>query len=122
PYHIHNWPKFISSATGLDIDKDKLVEIASRNRNLVRAVNIRKGMRRADEKPPEDHWKKRFPELEANLLDTYYAYKGWNSDGIPTEKSLRELSLDYVADDFAKRGILTDEEEAPETSAEKDKE
>jgi benzoyl-CoA reductase subunit BamB len=70
-------------------------------------------MRRKDERPPEDHWKKRFPELEKELLDTYYQYKGWNDDGIPTLETLRDLSLDYVADEFLQRGILTDSEEAP---------
>jgi benzoyl-CoA reductase subunit BamB len=109
PYHIHNLPTFISAATGMDIDEEELTRIAHRNRNLVRALNIRRGMRRKDEKPPEDHWKRRFPELEANLLDTYYRFKGWNEQGIPTLESLHELGLDYVRDDFLERGILTDE-------------
>ena len=63
-------------------------------------------MRRKDERPPEDHWKKRFPELEEKLLDAYYKLKGWNKDGIPTEESLNELGLDYVAEEFLKKGIL----------------
>jgi benzoyl-CoA reductase subunit BamB len=108
PYHIHNLPEFISAGAGIEMDKDTLTKVAKRNRNLVRANNIRRGMRRKDEKPPEDHWKKRFPELEQNLLDEYYKYKGWNSDGIPTLESLHELDLDYVAEEFLERGILTD--------------
>lgn len=59
-----------------------------------------------DEKPPEDHWKKRFPELEQKLLDTYYRYKDWNNDGIPTKESLQALDLGYVAEDLEQRGIL----------------
>ena len=106
PYHIHNYPDFISSATGLNIDKEALVKITKRNRTLVRAVNIRRGLRRADEKPPEDHWKKRFPELEAKLLDAYYEFKGWDKDGIPTSETLKDLDLAYVAEDFEKRGII----------------
>jgi len=123
PYHIHNLPNFISSETGMDIDEAELSEIAKRNRTLLRAVNIRRGMRRKDEKPPEDHWKKRFPELEAKLLDEYYKFKGWNNQGIPTQESLHELALDYVSEDFLQRGILTDDEGTPskETSAEKEK-
>ncbi|MBW1646164.1 MAG: aldehyde dehydrogenase [Deltaproteobacteria bacterium] len=114
PYHIHNYPKFIAAGAGIEMDKDKLVEATRRNRNLVRAVNIRRGMRRADEKPPADHWKKRFPELEAELLDTYYKLKGWNRDGIPTRETLQSLQLDYVYEDFVKRGILTaDDDGAP---------
>ena len=81
PYHIHNLPTVISSAAGIDLDEEGLTRIARRNRNLVRAENIRRGMRREDEKPPEDHWRKRFPELEAQLLDGYYKFKGWNERG-----------------------------------------
>jgi benzoyl-CoA reductase subunit BamB len=109
PYHIHNYPAFISSATGIDIDEAGLTQIYKRNRTLLRAVNVRRGLRRADEKPPEDHWKKRFPELEEKLLDGYYEFKGWNKDGIPTKESLHELGLDYVAEDFQKRGIIKNE-------------
>jgi len=109
PYHIHNYPAFISSATGIEMDEAGLTQVAIRNRTLLRAVNIRRGMRRADEQPPEDHWKKRFPELEAKLLDEYYKFKGWNNQGIPTEESLHELALDYVSEDLKQRGILNNE-------------
>jgi len=122
PYHIHNYPKFISAGTGIDMDEDKLSQAAKRYRTLVRAINISRGMRRKDDKPPKNHWKKRFPELEKELLDTYYEFKGWNSDGIPTKESLDELGLDYVSEEFIKRGILTDGEDAPaqETSTGKE--
>lgn len=106
PYHIHNYPKLISAATGMDLDEEGLKKIANRSRNLHRAYNIRLGLKRADEKPPEDHWRKRFPELEEELLSTYYTYKGWNSEGIPTKERLHELDLDYVAEDLEKRGFL----------------
>ncbi len=90
---------------------------------LVRAVNVRRGLRRADEKPPEDHWKKRFPELETKLLDAYYKFKGWNNDGIPTKEALNELGLDYISEDLQQRKILTDIEDSPstETSAKNNK-
>lgn len=112
PYHIHNLPEFISAATGLDIDKDKLWRIIKRNRTLIRANNVRRGLRREHDKPPEDHWKKRFPELEAQLLETYYHYKGWDSRGVPTKEALEDLGLDYVSQDLEKRGILQATEDA----------
>lgn len=108
PYHIHNYPAFISAATGMDIDEAGLTKATNRNRTLLRAINIRRGMRRADEKPPENHWKKRFPELEAKLLDAYYSLKGWNMQGIPTKESLHDLELDEVCADLEQRGILSD--------------
>jgi benzoyl-CoA reductase subunit BamB len=110
PYHIHNYPKFISAGAGFDMDEEKLTQAVKRYRTLVRAFNIRRGMRRKDDTPPENHWKKRFPELEKELLDTYYRFKGWNREGIPTRESLQELGLDYVAADFDRRGIPVDGE------------
>jgi aldehyde:ferredoxin oxidoreductase len=123
PYHIHNLPRVISDATGLDIDEAELWKVARRVRNLVRAINVRRGLRRKDERPPEDHWKHRFPEYEAKLLDEYYKLKGWNNQGIPTKESLHELGLDYVSEDFEKRGVYSDSGDKPskETSAEEEK-
>ena len=110
PYHIHNYPKFISSGAGVDMDEEGLKQVYRRNRSLIRSINVRRGLRRADEKPPEDHWKKRFPELEEKLLDAYYKFKGWDKDGIPTKESLQALDLGYVAEDLEQRGIIKDEQ------------
>ncbi len=117
PYHIHNYPQFIEAGAGFDMDEEKLTQAVKRYRTLVRANNTRRGMRRRDEKPPENHWKKRFPELEKELLDTYYQFKGWNEDGIPTKETLQELELDYIYEDFVARGILSDGEDTPSQAA-----
>lgn len=108
PYHIHNLPLFVEYGTGIKYDEQKLWNTASRIRNLVRAINIRRGLRREDEKPPEDHWKKRFPEYEQKLLDEYYNYKGWDSRGIPKKETLEKLGLGYVAEEFEKSGVYTE--------------
>ena len=113
PYHIHNYPHLISAAAGIDMDEEGLKQVYRRNRNLIRAVNIRRGLRRADENPPQDHWKKRFPELEEKLLDAYYKFKGWNNQGIPTKATLHDLKLDDVAKDLLQRGILKEDETIP---------
>ncbi len=118
PYHIHNIPLFISAGTGLDIGEEELWEIARRTRTLVRAINARRGLKREDEKPPEDHWKKRFPEYEAKLLDEYYKFKGWNLEGIPTKETLEKFGMPEVAEDLIKRGILKEDgDEALVTSS-----
>ncbi|HWJ03695.1 MAG TPA: aldehyde ferredoxin oxidoreductase C-terminal domain-containing protein, partial [Verrucomicrobiae bacterium] len=109
-YHLHNYPELISAATGVDFDEAKLSQAAKRNRTLIRAINVRRGLRREDERPPEDHWKHRFPELETKLLDEYYKFKGWNNQGIPTKESLQDLGLDYVGEDLEQRGILRHEQ------------
>jgi len=106
-YHMWNLPHLISLATGLDFDKDKLWKVFQRNRNLVRALNVRRGMRRKDEAPPADHWVVRDHEYEQKLLDAYYEFKGWNSDGVPTKETLDALNLDYIGKDFQQTGILS---------------
>ncbi len=106
-YHVWNIPQLISLATGLDFDKDKLWNVFQRNRNLVRALNVRRGMRRKDEVPPADHWARRDPDYEQKLLDSYYQFKGWNNDGVPTKETLDRLGLDFVGKEFEQRGILT---------------
>jgi aldehyde:ferredoxin oxidoreductase len=108
PYHLHNWPTIISAAAGIDIDEAGLTRVARRNRTFVRAVNNRRGMTRLDDRPPDDHWRKRFPDLEKKLLDEYYKFRGWTENGVPTAECLDELDLGFVAEDFRKRGILAD--------------
>ena len=123
PYHIHNMPLLVSAATGMDMDEAKVWEAAKRTRTLLRAFNVKRGLRRKDEKPPEDHWKKRFPELEKELLDTYYRFMGWNSEGIPTKEYLDKLALGYVSEDLLQRGLITENDGTPseEISAEKER-
>jgi len=105
PYHIHNYAEFVTAGTGIKMSKDDVWKSATRTRTLMRALNVRRGMRRADDKPPEDHWRKRFPDLEKQLLDQYYKLKGFNQQGIPTKESLHELEMDFVADEFEQKGI-----------------
>ena len=93
-------------------------------RTLVRAINARRGLRRKDERPPEDHWAVRDEEMEQKLLSKYYMFKGFNREGSPTEERLEELGLDFVANDLIERGILREEDnftekelaEAPENN------
>jgi hypothetical protein len=40
--------------------------------------------------------------------DGYYKFKGWDNEGIPTKKTLKELDLGYVGEHLEQRGIITD--------------
>lgn len=105
PYHIHNYAEFVTAGTGIKMSKDDVWKSATRTRTLMRALNVRRGLRRADDKPPENHWKRRFPDLEKLLLDEYYKLKGFNEQGIPTKESLHDLEMDFVAEEFEQKGI-----------------
>ena len=113
PYHMNNIPQIIAYATGLEMDKPKLWKTFQRIRTLVRAVNVKRGLRRKDERPPEDHWAVRDEKYEQELLSKYYAFKGWNEQGIPTRETLEGLDLGYVADELEEIGILTADDKAP---------
>ena len=105
PYHIHNYAEFVTAGTGIKMSKDDVWKSATRTRTLMRALNVRRGLRRVDDRPPEDHWRKRFPDLEKELLDQYYKLKGFNDQGIPTKESLHDLEMDFVAEEFEQKGI-----------------
>ncbi|MGD8229278.1 MAG: aldehyde ferredoxin oxidoreductase C-terminal domain-containing protein, partial [Desulfobacteraceae bacterium] len=109
-YHVWNMPQLITHVAGIEFDKDRLWECFQRIRNLARALNNRRGLRRHMERPPEDHWAVRNEEYEQQLLTKYYDFKGWTFDGIPTKETLEKLSLGYVAEDLIKNGVLTGNE------------
>lgn len=105
PYHMYNLPVIISLATGMNLDTDGLLKAAARTRNLVRAINVRRGLRRGDERQTEDHCKLKEPDMEQKLLDAYYQFKGWTNEGVPARETLERLGLGYVSDDFIEKGI-----------------
>ena len=105
PYHAGNLPGLTALATGMLLDRESLYGAAARNRQLVRAINARRGQRRVDESVSGVHWSLGDPELERQLLDAYYTFKGWTGDGIPTRETLTTSGLNYACDDFVKRGL-----------------
>jgi aldehyde:ferredoxin oxidoreductase len=38
------------------------------------------------------------------MLTEYYPLRGWDQNGIPTEKKLKELGLEKVAEDLKRMG------------------
>jgi aldehyde:ferredoxin oxidoreductase len=88
------------------MDEEKLTQAAKRYRTLVRAINIRRGMRRKDDKPPAEPLEEKISRTGKGTSGYLLQFKGWNEKGIPTKESLNELGLDYVAEDFDQRGIL----------------
>jgi len=103
PYHLHNLPGYIAAATGMAVDSEGLWEVCGRVGQLVRAINVRRGLRRSDDTAPGDHWQLSEAERET-LLDAYYRFKGWDSDGVPTRKTLESLGLDYLSEGLGGKG------------------
>jgi aldehyde:ferredoxin oxidoreductase len=107
--------KLYSLATGIETDEKEMMKTAERVYNLERAYICREGIRRkddhligkwADEPIPNGPYKgeKIDPEKWELMLDDYYRMRGWNQDGVPEIKKLKELGLDDVASNLEKAG------------------
>jgi aldehyde:ferredoxin oxidoreductase len=106
--------KLISCATGIEIDETEAMRIAKRIGMLIRAYNVILGIRRKDDKIPEKYFREIPPapyfKLDHDkfnqMIDEYYKLRGWNSEGIPTKKTLGELNLEFVRLELERRRIL----------------
>lgn len=98
------YAEMVRAITGWDMSADELERVGERIVNLERLFNVREGVRRADDRLP---WKVMHepipegpsagmycpPEELAEMLDAYYAIRGWDADGVPTRERLAALGL-----------------------------
>ena len=92
----------VSVACGEDWTQERLMQTGERVWNLERLFNLRAGLGKADdtlpprllETPcPSGVAKGRVAELDI-MLPEYYALRGWNDNGHPTDETLARLGLD----------------------------
>lgn len=100
--------RLMEAALGRAWDPSKLLQLGDRIWNQVRLFNLREGFTRADDRLPRRFTEEPLPEgpyqgqyipkenLE-QLLDDYYAIRGWDNSGRPTEAKLAELGLDNLS-------------------------
>ena len=111
-----------SAATGIEMSREEMVKAAERSWNLSRAINVREGLDRKDDRIPpqwfeplktadgQEHVMRDYYNTKTltkedvlSLLDDYYEERGWDiRTGIPTKEKLIELGLADVARDLAK--------------------
>ena len=90
----------INHATGSDYTPESLLETAERIYNLERLFLTKAGFTRADdtlaqrmsEPMPAGPVQGETFDLD-RLLDDYYATRGWDADGIPTQQRLKRLGI-----------------------------
>ncbi|MFC2082936.1 aldehyde ferredoxin oxidoreductase family protein [Candidatus Bipolaricaulota bacterium] len=96
----------LTFATGLEFTETTLRETGERITNLMRAYNAMHGITRADDRLPRRFSEEPFEAGGAKgqiahaeeMLDEYYALRGWDSElGWPTAATLKRLNLDGVA-------------------------
>ena len=91
---LYGWDelaRIVRITTGMDMNKQGLMEIASRVQDATRLFNIREGMTRQDDNLPQRFFREpigsnkniiKEEELEY-MKDDYYRLRGWDSQGIP---------------------------------------
>jgi aldehyde:ferredoxin oxidoreductase len=99
--HISEW---LRQVVGWEISPQELIKVGERSFNLKRILNVQWGWSRKNDTLPGrvvthrvadggagDH----LPPLNVMLAD-YYELRGWNYEGVPTEKTLQKLDLEYT--------------------------
>jgi aldehyde:ferredoxin oxidoreductase len=102
PSHLAAW---LQAATGLDLGVADLLLVGERIFQLQRLINVRLGVRRADDTLPARFLEQArpdgaaagsLPDLAA-MLDEYYTLRGWDPHGIPTPAALDRVGLAGLA-------------------------
>ena len=92
---------FLKYVTGWDINANSIDKIAERIFTLQRVLNIRWGISRKDDIPPNRIFTPlkvgksagKIPIMFEKALMEYYKLRGWDEDGKPTVETLVKLSL-----------------------------
>ncbi len=85
----------LSAATGVHYSAAQFMECGERIWNLERLFNVRAGFTRKDDTLPNRFFECGGIDREEfeKALDEYYRIRGWNTDGMPREKKLREMGI-----------------------------
>ena len=92
---------FLKYVTGWNVDAKSMEKIAERIFTLQRALNVRWGVSRKDDTPPQRIFTPlkigksagKIPTLFEKALTEYYKLRGWDADGRPTVETLVNLNL-----------------------------
>jgi aldehyde:ferredoxin oxidoreductase len=100
-FGITNMLKTVNAVTGWDMSMEEFLKIGERLSTLKRAVNVKWGFNRKDDKLPEvmsipskeGSRAGKVPEPLEPAIDGYYSIRGWDKNGIPTEETMKRLGL-----------------------------
>jgi aldehyde:ferredoxin oxidoreductase len=101
--------RLYSAAIGVDLTWNDLSMAAKKVASLERAFNNLQGLTRDDDKFPERVTKEPVPsgpfkgkiyDISEAFIDEYYRQRGWNEDGIPSQKELLSMDLHDVKKDI----------------------
>ena len=94
----------LTAVTGEHFTADDLMVVGERVWTLERLYNLREGFTQADdtlprrmlEEPVAEGPSEGFTVKLDPMLKEYYAFRGWDQNGVPKPKKIKELSLDFA--------------------------
>ena len=109
-----------NAATGFRYEWPEFWEIGERAINLARAFGAREGLGRAQDALPKKFETEPLKQGLAKgnvarveeMLSRYYELCGWDENGVPTPRKLRELGLDFVVEELKEAGVSPEEARA----------
>jgi aldehyde:ferredoxin oxidoreductase len=98
-----HFSRMISTAKGWRIDREELEDCGRRIIDLERLINIREGITRKDDTLPDRYFDDPMPkgmsaghridrEKFGEMLDRYYALRGWTKEGLVPQERAREIA------------------------------
>lgn len=94
----------LSAVTGENFTADDLMMVGERVWNLERLYNLREGFTKEDDTLPDRMLNEPLPDGPsqgftvklAPMLEEYYAFRGWDQNGVPKPEKLEQLSLEFA--------------------------
>jgi len=98
---ISTFAEMIEIVTGIKYTDDELLEVGTRIYNLEREFNSKAGFTRKDDLLPSRFMEEELEEGSSRnrvvhldkMLAEYYAIRGWDDNGIPTEETKKKLGI-----------------------------
>jgi len=98
----------LTAVTGEYFAADDLMKVGERVWTLERLYNLREGFTKEDDTLPDRLLKepiaegpsRGFTTKLAPMLEEYYAFRGWDEDGVPKPEKLKELSLEFALEEI----------------------
>jgi len=96
----------LTAVTGELFTADDLMMVGERVWTLERLYNLREGFTKEDDTLPDRMLNEPvsggpsegFTVKLAPMLEEYYAFRGWNKNGVPKPEKLKELSLEFTVE------------------------
>jgi aldehyde:ferredoxin oxidoreductase len=104
---VEFFARTLSAVTGEFFTEEDLMKVGERVWTLERLYNLREGFTKEDDTLPErllhdpvqEGPSEGFTANLAPMLKEYYAFRGWDENGIPRAHKLHELSLDFAIEE-----------------------